>query len=90
MKNAAGTGEPELLLESAEDKFATDWSKDGGTLVFASRGPDTGWDLLGLPLAGEQGTVADSMNGTAADGRCRTKTGTLTGVSALWLGDYRF
>ncbi len=37
----------------------------------------------GLPLAGEQGTVADRMNGTAADGRCRTKTGTLTGVSAL-------
>jgi D-alanyl-D-alanine carboxypeptidase/D-alanyl-D-alanine-endopeptidase (penicillin-binding protein 4) len=23
------------------------------------------------------------MNGTAADGRCRTKTGTLVGVSAL-------
>jgi D-alanyl-D-alanine carboxypeptidase/D-alanyl-D-alanine-endopeptidase (penicillin-binding protein 4) len=23
------------------------------------------------------------MHGTAADGRCRTKTGTLTGVSAL-------
>ncbi len=36
-----------------------------------------------LPLAGEQGTVADRMNGTAADGRCRTKTGTLIGVSAL-------
>ena len=32
---------------------------------------------------GEQGTVADRMNGTAADGRCRTKTGTLIGVSAL-------
>src|SRR5262249_27044160 len=36
-----------------------------------------------LPLAGEQGTVAGRMNGTAADGRCRTKTGTLIGVSAL-------
>jgi serine-type D-Ala-D-Ala carboxypeptidase/endopeptidase (penicillin-binding protein 4) len=36
-----------------------------------------------LPLAGEQGTVSDRMNGTAADGRCRTKTGTLIGVSAL-------
>ena len=36
-----------------------------------------------LALAGHEGTVADRMQGTAADGRCRTKTGTLTGVSNL-------
>ena len=36
-----------------------------------------------LPKAGREGTVADRMEGTAAEGRCRTKTGTLTGVSAL-------
>ena len=36
-----------------------------------------------LALAGHEGTVADRMRGTAADGRCRTKTGTLTGVSNL-------
>jgi len=36
-----------------------------------------------LALAGHSGTVADRMHGTAANGRCRTKTGTLTGVSAL-------
>jgi D-alanyl-D-alanine carboxypeptidase/D-alanyl-D-alanine-endopeptidase (penicillin-binding protein 4) len=36
-----------------------------------------------LALAGHEGTVADRMHGTAADGRCRTKTGTLTGVSNL-------
>jgi len=36
-----------------------------------------------LALAGHEGTVADRMHGTAASGRCRTKTGTLTGVSAL-------
>jgi D-alanyl-D-alanine carboxypeptidase/D-alanyl-D-alanine-endopeptidase (penicillin-binding protein 4) len=36
-----------------------------------------------LALAGHDGTVADRMHGTAAYGRCRTKTGTLTGVSAL-------
>ena len=34
-------------------------------------------------VAGHEGTVADRMHGTAADGRCRTKTGTLTGVSNL-------
>jgi D-alanyl-D-alanine carboxypeptidase/D-alanyl-D-alanine-endopeptidase (penicillin-binding protein 4) len=36
-----------------------------------------------LPIAGREGTVASRMRGTAAAGRCRTKTGTLTGVSAL-------
>ena len=36
-----------------------------------------------LALAGHEGTVASRMHGTAADGRCRTKTGTLTGVSNL-------
>ena len=36
-----------------------------------------------LALAGHDGTVADRMHGTAADGRCRTKTGTITGVSNL-------
>ncbi|HEX6689330.1 MAG TPA: D-alanyl-D-alanine carboxypeptidase/D-alanyl-D-alanine-endopeptidase [Solirubrobacterales bacterium] len=36
-----------------------------------------------LALTGHEGTVADRMHGTAAYGRCRTKTGTLTGVSAL-------
>jgi len=39
--------------------------------------------IQGLPIAGSEGTVADRMEGTAAAGRCRTKTGTLTGVSAL-------
>ncbi len=52
-------------------------------LAAMSRRPGAGAYRRGLPLAGEQGTVADRMNGTAADGRCRTKTGTLTGVSAL-------
>ena len=36
-----------------------------------------------LAVAGREGTVADRMGGTAAAGRCRLKTGTLTGVSAL-------
>ena len=36
-----------------------------------------------LALTGREGTVASRMRGTAAYGRCRTKTGTLTGVSNL-------
>jgi D-alanyl-D-alanine carboxypeptidase/D-alanyl-D-alanine-endopeptidase (penicillin-binding protein 4) len=36
-----------------------------------------------LALAGHDGTVASRMHGSAAEGRCRLKTGTLTGVSNL-------
>jgi D-alanyl-D-alanine carboxypeptidase/D-alanyl-D-alanine-endopeptidase (penicillin-binding protein 4) len=36
-----------------------------------------------LPLTAREGTVASRMRGTAAAGRCRVKTGTLTGVSNL-------
>jgi D-alanyl-D-alanine carboxypeptidase/D-alanyl-D-alanine-endopeptidase (penicillin-binding protein 4) len=36
-----------------------------------------------LPVAGRSGTLAPRMRGTAAQGRCRGKTGTLHDVSAL-------
>lgn len=36
-----------------------------------------------LPVVGREGTVDERMEGTAAAGRCRAKTGTITGVSAL-------
>jgi serine-type D-Ala-D-Ala carboxypeptidase/endopeptidase (penicillin-binding protein 4) len=36
-----------------------------------------------LPIAGREGTVADRMRGTAAEGNCAAKTGTLSDVSAL-------
>lgn len=36
-----------------------------------------------LALAGKEGTVDSRMGGTAAYGRCRTKTGTISGVSNL-------
>ena len=36
-----------------------------------------------LPVAGRTGTLSDRMRGTAAVGRCRAKTGTVDGVSAL-------
>ena len=50
----------------------------------AVRAEPYGEDFIdSLAVAGREGTVADRMHGTAAAGRCRVKTGTLTGVSAL-------
>jgi serine-type D-Ala-D-Ala carboxypeptidase/endopeptidase (penicillin-binding protein 4) len=36
-----------------------------------------------LPVAGRTGTLAHRMRGTAAQGRCHAKTGTLHDVSSL-------
>lgn len=53
-------------------------------LLQSMRSTAVGEDFIqDLALAGREGTVATRMHGTAADGRCRTKTGTLTGVSNL-------
>jgi D-alanyl-D-alanine carboxypeptidase/D-alanyl-D-alanine-endopeptidase (penicillin-binding protein 4) len=53
-------------------------------LLLAMRADPAGDDFIqDLALAGKEGTVDDRMRGTAAYGRCRTKTGTITGVSNL-------
>lgn len=53
-------------------------------LLLAMRGDPAGDNFIqDLALAGREGTVDSRMRGTAAYGRCRTKTGTLTGVSNL-------
>ncbi|HEX7058591.1 MAG TPA: D-alanyl-D-alanine carboxypeptidase/D-alanyl-D-alanine-endopeptidase [Solirubrobacterales bacterium] len=53
-------------------------------LLQGVRGTEVGDEFIqDLALAGREGTVADRMHGSAAEGRCRTKTGTLTGVSNL-------
>jgi dipeptidyl aminopeptidase/acylaminoacyl peptidase len=51
---ANSPGGEELLLESAQDKGATDWSRDGQFLVYHSVDPQTSWDLWVLPMEGER------------------------------------
>ncbi len=53
-------------------------------LLLAMRDDPAGDDFVqDLALTGKEGTVEDRMAGTAAYGRCRTKTGTISGVSNL-------
>jgi serine-type D-Ala-D-Ala carboxypeptidase/endopeptidase (penicillin-binding protein 4) len=53
-------------------------------LLLAMRADPVGEEFVqDLALTGLTGTVASRTEGTAAYGRCRTKTGTLTGVSNL-------
>ncbi len=53
-------------------------------LLRAMRGTPAGEELIqDMALTGREGTVADRMHGTAAYGRCRTKTGTIRAVSNL-------
>ena len=55
-----------------------------GRFLQAMREEDVGADFVrSLAVAGREGTVADRMHGTAAEGRCRTKTGTIYRVSNL-------
>jgi D-alanyl-D-alanine carboxypeptidase/D-alanyl-D-alanine-endopeptidase (penicillin-binding protein 4) len=55
----------------------------GRLLAQAPREPWFNAFYSSLPLAGVSGTLDNRMRGTAAAGRCRAKTGTLIGVSAL-------
>jgi serine-type D-Ala-D-Ala carboxypeptidase/endopeptidase (penicillin-binding protein 4) len=58
--------------------------RDVGRLLAGMLDHDAGRAFAAsLPAAGREGTVRHRMRGTAAQGRCRAKTGTLTGVSAL-------
>ncbi len=50
-KSSTGAGEEELVLTSADDKSATDWSPDGRYVMYRAIEMQTGRDLMVLPLA---------------------------------------
>jgi eukaryotic-like serine/threonine-protein kinase len=53
-KNADGSGEERLVLQSDQDKGPTSWSRDGRFLLFISTDPKTREDLWILPLDGDR------------------------------------
>jgi Tol biopolymer transport system component len=56
MKDASGTREAEpLLVSAAEEKYISDWSRDGKHIVYSVRGEGhEGWDVYALPLDGDR------------------------------------
>ncbi|HSA92676.1 MAG TPA: protein kinase [Terriglobales bacterium] len=46
-------GEEEVLLESGEDKYVGDWSRDGRYLVYVDSSPKAQADIWALPMTGE-------------------------------------
>jgi serine/threonine protein kinase/Tol biopolymer transport system component len=58
IKHANGTDAEQLLLKSDQDKFVTDWSRDGRILAFNTTGNiKTKMDLWLLPLKGDRKPV---------------------------------
>jgi Tol biopolymer transport system component len=53
-KAVEGQGEAKLFLKSDESKVASDWSRDGRYVAYASRGKETGWDIWVAPTFGDR------------------------------------
>ncbi len=53
-KPSSGAGAEELLVESPQAKFVTDWSADDRFVLYHSIDPQTGLDLWVLPMQGER------------------------------------
>jgi len=54
VKAANGATNEELLIESDQNKVASDWSRDGRFLLYLSDDPQTEYDLWVLPMEGNQ------------------------------------
>ncbi len=54
LKDASGAREPELLLATNEEKFASDWTSTGH-IIFGSRSSsEGGFDVWALPVSGDR------------------------------------
>jgi serine/threonine-protein kinase len=65
---ADGSGEPIVLLESANRLYPNAWTPDGRHLIFQEIGPTTGWDLQSLEVdaAGRPAGVRTTFAATPA------------------------
>ncbi len=54
LKSASGTGEEQLLVKSNDRSYPGGWSPDGRLVAYATRMPDTKWDLYYLAVDGDR------------------------------------
>jgi Tol biopolymer transport system component len=54
VKSLGGPGEEELLYESEEEAYPSEWHPDGSVLALWVRSRETSWDIWVLPLDGER------------------------------------
>ena len=77
LKPSSSAGAEELLLETPNNKYANDWSKDGRFLLYGEAFPKTGRDLWALPITEKDhkpiliiNTLFEELNGQfSPDGR---------------------
>jgi len=53
-KSTSGAGSEVEILNNKEQKFLTDWSRDGRYVVFTTGSPDTNLDIWFIPLDGDR------------------------------------
>jgi Tol biopolymer transport system component len=75
-KGSGGTGQAQLLLESAPPLGAVDWSSDGEFVSYVEVHPETSFDLWLLPMSGDRQPTAflrtpflEAMGVLSPDGR---------------------
>jgi D-alanyl-D-alanine carboxypeptidase/D-alanyl-D-alanine-endopeptidase (penicillin-binding protein 4) len=82
--NRAGGGAKLVNGSGLSRTNAASPSEVGKLLAHMARDDDLDGAYLGsLAVAGRTGTLSSRMRGTAAEGRCKAKTGTIDGVSTL-------
>jgi Tol biopolymer transport system component/tRNA A-37 threonylcarbamoyl transferase component Bud32 len=95
IKDASGVREAELLLESSQSKFATDWSRDGRHILYASTTPDGTFDLWALPTTGDRKPIAiastpfhETGGSLSPDGRLVAYNSNQSGRHEVYVQDF--
>jgi hypothetical protein len=93
-KRRQGAGDDELLLKSDEDKWITDWSRDGRFLVYNTLTEKA--DIWALPLVGDRKPVpffrtqfAEALSKVSPDGQWMAYVSNESGQSELYVRPFR-
>ena len=95
LKPTSGAGEPELLLETDNNKGPRDWPPDGRVLLFVELSPTTNWDLWVLPMEGERKPIpylrtefAETLGQFSPDGRWVAYVSNESGRGEIYVQPY--